>query len=168
MNLQRARTLLRDYCRPVNYLQLIRELADEQKIPRSAIQTLIDSGEYGVGKYRGVWMIRKSKLYVPKIPKDKKGIAWSDLLAAVDAAQVFGNELNADVKETKWQSLLCPFHEEKNPSFRILLPDGGYHCQGCGESGGNVIAFIMALHHHSFPDAIRYLATNYTNLGDNT
>jgi hypothetical protein len=164
MSIQAARNLLREFCKPVNYFSLILELAAEKNIPDDGIWYLIESGEYGVGKYNDHWMIRRSKLYIPKIPKNKLGIDKDVLIAAVDAAQVFATELGVTVKDRKWQSLLCPFHEEQNPSFRILLPDGGYICRGCEERGGNVINFVQALHHLSFPIAIEYLARNYTTI----
>jgi DNA primase len=92
------------------------------------------------------------------------GIDRNELLAAIDTAQVFSNELNQPIKDLKWQSLLCPFHEDSEPSFRILLPDGGFNCLGCGESGGSVIDLTMKLHNLDFPTAINYLATNYTTI----
>ena len=125
---------------------------------------MIDSGEYGIGECNGIWMIRKSMLFMPKVDQKKIGIDRNDLLAAIDSATVFSNELNQPVKELKWQSLPCPFHEDDHPSFRVLLPDGGYHCLGCGERGGTVIDLVMQLHCLDFPQAIQYLATNYTTM----
>ena len=165
MSIQSARELLRTYCKPVNHLELMEALADERGIPLSDLQALIDSGEYGIGECNGTWMIRKSKLFTPKIDSKKIGIDKHELLAAIDTAQVFSNELNQTVKELKWQSLLCPFHEDSHPSFRILLPDGGFECKGCGERGGSAIDLTMKLHNLDFPQAITYLATNYTTFG---
>ncbi len=52
---------------------------------------------------------------------------------------------------------LCPFHDEKTPSF-IVNPDRQtYHCFGCGE-GGNVISFVMKTENLDFPDAVKVLA----------
>ena len=162
MNL--ARELLKDYCKPVNHLDLIKDLAKEKGIHESAIQALIDSGEYGIGEYNGIWMIRKSKLFTPKIAPHKKKLDKHDLLNALNTADVFSHELDQPVKDMKWQSVKCPFHKDSHPSLRILLPDGGFECKGCGERGGSAIDLVMQLHHLSFPDSIDYLANRYTSL----
>ena len=52
---------------------------------------------------------------------------------------------------------LCPFHDEKSPSFTIDANKGFYHCFGCGLHG-DAIAFIMAYDHLDFIDAVEYLA----------
>ncbi|MDZ5076346.1 DNA primase [Nesterenkonia sp. HG001] len=55
-----------------------------------------------------------------------------------------------------WKGL-CPFHDERTPSFHIRPHVGTYHCFGCGESG-DVIAFLMALEHTSFQETVERLA----------
>src|SRR5271166_3167478 len=55
---------------------------------------------------------------------------------------------------------LCPFHNEKTPSFSVNAERGFYHCFGCG-AGGTVFNFIMKVEGLSFPEAIRSLATRY-------
>ncbi len=52
---------------------------------------------------------------------------------------------------------LCPFHDERSPSFHVRPAVGRYHCFGCGE-GGDVIDFIMKLDGMSFVEAVEYLA----------
>ncbi|MGY1616703.1 DNA primase [Geodermatophilus sp. SYSU D00691] len=52
---------------------------------------------------------------------------------------------------------LCPFHDEKSPSFHVTPARGLYHCFGCGE-GGDVIAFIQKIDHLSFSEAVEHLA----------
>ncbi|MBQ6372052.1 MAG: DNA primase [Oscillospiraceae bacterium] len=52
---------------------------------------------------------------------------------------------------------LCPFHNEKTPSFSVSRSKQIYHCFGCGKGGG-VINFIMEIEHVSFPDAVEILA----------
>ncbi|WP_018155105.1 DNA primase [Demetria terragena] len=52
---------------------------------------------------------------------------------------------------------LCPFHDEKSPSFNIRPAVGAYHCFGCGE-GGDVIEFVMKVEHLSFSEAVERLA----------
>lgn len=52
---------------------------------------------------------------------------------------------------------LCPFHDERTPSFHVRPPVGHWHCFGCGE-GGDVISFVQQFHHMSFPEAVQWLA----------
>ena len=52
---------------------------------------------------------------------------------------------------------LCPFHDEKTPSFTLRTAVGTYHCFGCGV-GGDVIDFIMEIDHLTFSEAIERLA----------
>ncbi len=52
---------------------------------------------------------------------------------------------------------LCPFHEEKTPSFQVTPVRGLYHCFGCGE-GGDVFTFVERLEHLSFAEAVESLA----------
>lgn len=52
---------------------------------------------------------------------------------------------------------LCPFHDEKSPSFNVNPTRGFYHCFGCGE-GGDVIAFVQKIENLSFVEAIERLA----------
>jgi DNA primase len=55
---------------------------------------------------------------------------------------------------------LCPFHDEKTPSFAVSPTKGIYKCFGCGAAGGSV-NFVMELEQLSFPEAIRFLADKY-------
>jgi DNA primase len=52
---------------------------------------------------------------------------------------------------------LCPFHDEKSPSFHVRPNHGHFHCFGCGE-GGDVYAFIQKIEHASFVEAVETLA----------
>ncbi|MFC7458073.1 DNA primase [Brachybacterium sp. GCM10030267] len=55
---------------------------------------------------------------------------------------------------------LCPFHDEKTPSFNIRPQLGQWHCFGCGE-GGDVISFVQKINHLSFVEAVELLAGRY-------
>lgn len=57
----------------------------------------------------------------------------------------------------KQRMALCPFHQEKTPSFSVSDEKGLYHCFGCGASG-NAITFLMEYRKMSFPEAIGELA----------
>jgi DNA primase len=52
---------------------------------------------------------------------------------------------------------LCPFHDEKSPSFHVTPSKGFFHCFGC-QQGGDVIAFIMKLEHLTFTETVERLA----------
>lgn len=52
---------------------------------------------------------------------------------------------------------LCPFHDEKSPSFHVTPSKGYFHCFGC-QSGGDVIAFVMKMDHLSFTETVERLA----------
>lgn len=52
---------------------------------------------------------------------------------------------------------LCPFHDERSPSFNVRPQAGFYHCFGCGESG-DVYSFLRAMDHVSFTEAVERLA----------
>lgn len=55
---------------------------------------------------------------------------------------------------------LCPFHDEKTPSF-VVSPSKGYcHCFSCGK-GGNAVGFIMEYEQMTYPEALRWLAKKY-------
>ena len=52
---------------------------------------------------------------------------------------------------------LCPFHNEKSPSFSVSRQKQMYYCFGCG-AGGNVFTFLMEYENYSFLEALKYLA----------
>lgn len=55
---------------------------------------------------------------------------------------------------------LCPFHDERTPSFHVRPALGLWHCFGCSE-GGDVISFVQKLNHLPFTEAVEYLAQKY-------
>jgi DNA primase len=55
---------------------------------------------------------------------------------------------------------LCPFHDEKSPSFHVTPSKGFWYCFGCGE-GGDVIGFLQRLEHLSFSEVVEKLANKY-------
>ena len=52
---------------------------------------------------------------------------------------------------------LCPFHNEKTPSFSVSDTKQFFHCFGCGE-GGDALSFIMKVENLEFPEAVKFLA----------
>ena len=74
----------------------------------------------------------------------------------VDIVDLVGRHVTLKRAGRTWKGL-CPFHQEKTPSF-IVSPDRGtFHCFGCGE-GGNAFAFLMRHENLTFPEAARSLA----------
>ena len=55
---------------------------------------------------------------------------------------------------------LCPFHNEKTPSFTVSPAKGIFKCFGCGKAG-NPVKFIMEHEHYSYPEALKFLAKKY-------
>ena len=49
---------------------------------------------------------------------------------------------------------LCPFHDEKTPSFTVSPTKGIYKCFGCGR-GGNSVNFVMDHEHYTYPEALK-------------
>lgn len=54
------------------------------------------------------------------------------------------------------RKIICPFHNERTPSFHIY-PDNSYYCFGCGVNGQNAIDFCMEFENTSFEVAVKFL-----------
>lgn len=83
-----------------------------------------------------------------------------DLIEEVRAANDVVDVISSYVRLTKKGSSyfgLCPFHNEKSPSFSVSPGKQMYYCFGCGE-GGNAISFIMKYENYTFQEAVKYLA----------
>ncbi|MBW2393866.1 MAG: DNA primase [Deltaproteobacteria bacterium] len=74
----------------------------------------------------------------------------------VDIVDVVGRVVSLKKAGRNFKGL-CPFHEEKTPSFNVSPDRGSYHCFGCGE-GGNAFGFLMKHEGLAFPEAVRSLA----------
>ena len=79
-----------------------------------------------------------------------------DLLGRTDVVEVVGSRLKLK-KTGKNHSALCPFHNEKSPSFSVSPEKQFYYCFGCG-AGGNAISFLMDFERLDFPQAVEELA----------
>ena len=79
-----------------------------------------------------------------------------ELLARNDISDVVSSYVQLSKKGGNLFGL-CPFHNEKTPSFSVSPDKQIYHCFGCGKGGG-VINFIMEIENLGYPDAIRFLA----------
>ena len=78
---------------------------------------------------------------------------------ATDLVEVVGDHVKLKKRGRKYEGL-CPFHEEKTPSFSIDPDKGLYYCFGCHQ-GGDAINFIMQLERLSFPEAVERLARQF-------
>jgi len=81
-----------------------------------------------------------------------------DLLARADIVDVIGAKVTLK-KTGKNYSGLCPFHQEKTPSFTVEPDKQFYYCFGCGK-GGNAIGFVMDFDNIDYPQAIESLASS--------
>ncbi|NUJ58182.1 DNA primase [Halomonas taeanensis] len=79
-----------------------------------------------------------------------------DLLARVDVVEVVGERVTLK-KNGRNHAGLCPFHQEKSPSFTVSQDKQFYHCFGCG-AHGNALRFLMEYDNLRFPEAVEQLA----------
>jgi DNA primase len=78
------------------------------------------------------------------------------IAAANDIVEVIGSYFPLKRAGTNFKAL-CPFHQEKTPSFTVSPQRQSFHCFGCGV-GGSVFRFVMDYEHVDFPSAVRKLA----------
>ena len=79
-----------------------------------------------------------------------------DLKAQTDIVQVIGEVVALKKTGATWKGL-CPFHQEKTPSFNVNRDKGFFKCFGCG-AGGDVVKFVELHDKLAFPEAVRALA----------
>ncbi len=79
-----------------------------------------------------------------------------ELIARADVVEVIGNRIKL-TKAGREYKAVCPFHDEKTPSFTVSPQKGFYHCFGCG-AHGTAIGFLMAYENLGFVDAVEALA----------
>ena len=79
-----------------------------------------------------------------------------EIRARVDLVELIGQHVRLQRAGRRYRGL-CPFHQEKTPSFTVDPERGLWHCFGCGE-GGDVFSFVMRAEGLSFPEAARRLA----------
>jgi DNA primase len=79
------------------------------------------------------------------------------IAAANDIVEVIGSYFPLKRAGANFKAL-CPFHQEKTPSFHVSPQRQTFHCFGCG-AGGSVFRFVMDYEHIDFPSAVRKLAT---------
>ncbi len=78
---------------------------------------------------------------------------------AVDVIEVVSDHVRLRKRGRTWEGL-CPFHDEKTPSFSVDPEKGLYFCFGC-RAGGDVFRFVMDRENLNFPEAVEMLARRY-------
>src|SRR5437899_11101875 len=75
-----------------------------------------------------------------------------------DIVRIVGEYVSLRKTGAQNYSGLCPFHNEKSPSFSVHATKQFYHCFGCGVSG-DVFSFVQKIENSTFPEAVRSVAT---------
>jgi DNA primase len=83
----------------------------------------------------------------------------AELRSAADIVAVIGDHTKLRKAGRSWKGL-CPFHNERTPSFTVDRDKGLYHCFGCGV-GGDVIHFVRQIDRLDFPEAVEALASRF-------
>src|SRR6187431_3768599 len=81
------------------------------------------------------------------------------ILGRIDIIDVVGGFVKLKKRGTNYLGL-CPFHNERTPSFTVSPSKEIYKCFGCGRSG-NTISFLMEHEKYTYAEALRWLATRY-------
>jgi len=89
-------------------------------------------------------------------PKAATNRVVEEIKSRLDLVDLIGEYIRLEKKGKNYTGL-CPFHQEKTPSFTVSPDKQLYHCFGCGE-GGDHFKFIMNLENFDFPEALRFLA----------
>jgi DNA primase len=90
-----------------------------------------------------------------RIPEEKV----QEIRERADIVQVVGERVSLKKAGVRYVGL-CPFHQEKTPSFSVHPGMGIFHCFGCGE-GGDVISFVMKFEDRPFVDVVKDLAQRF-------
>src|SRR5215472_12305361 len=81
------------------------------------------------------------------------------ILSRIDITEIIGGFVKLKKRGVNYLGL-CPFHNEKTPSFTVSPAKEIYKCFGCGRSG-NAISFLMEHEKYSYVEALKWLANKY-------
>ena len=99
---------------------------------------------------------------MPKIPQN----TIDRIRDQADIVDIISQEVKLKRKGVNYFGV-CPFHDEKTPSFSVSPSKQIYHCFGCG-NGGNVFTFLMEFQKLNFYEAVKSLADKYNVIIDTT
>ena len=80
-----------------------------------------------------------------------------EVRSRINIAEVIGDYVTLKSAGVGSMKGLCPFHDERSPSFHVRPQVGFYHCFGCGE-GGDVFTFLQKMDHTTFAESVERLA----------
>ena len=99
------------------------------------------------------------RMQLPMVDADLNPQVVAQVRDATDLVEVASDHVKLKKRGRKYEGL-CPFHEEKTPSFSIDPEKGLFYCFGC-HAGGDAIKFVMELERLSFPEAVERLARQF-------
>lgn len=108
----------------------------------------------------GSWLPREPRARGPRIGPVAGLIRRSDIdevRSRTNLADIVGEYVTLKSAGVGSMKGLCPFHDERSPSFHVRPQVGFYHCFGCGE-GGDVFTFLQKMDHVTFSEAVERLA----------
>ena len=103
--------------------------------------------------------LRQLSLFLFKLKRLISQESIQQIISRVDILDIVGTYVNLKKRGANYLGL-CPFHNEKSPSFTVSPTKEIYKCFGCGRSG-NSIGFLMDMEKYSYVEALRFLAQKY-------
>jgi DNA primase len=110
---------------------------------------------FDVGKGKKVCYMAHFNIFFTLISQN----SIQQILSRIDIIEIVGSFIKLKKRGTNYLGL-CPFHNEKSPSFTVSPTKEIYKCFGCGRSG-NTISFLMEHEKYSYVEALRWLAQRY-------
>ena len=136
---------------------------------RTLRRVFADSPHWGVLSKRAVmafesrYSLRLFEIIAVRVNHEHKTcetFALDELRARVGLSDVVGRKVALKRRSGAEYAGLCPFHNEKTPSFTVSGAKGIFKCFGCGKAG-NVVTFIQDHEKLTYPEAMRWLADYY-------
>lgn len=104
-------------------------------------------------------MLSKARFMLFLLPRMISQSTIQQILSRIDIVEIVGSFVKLKKRGANYLGL-CPFHNEKTPSFTVSPVKEIYKCFGCGKSG-NTISFLMDLEKYSYVEALKWLAAKY-------
>ena len=107
-----------------------------------------DTGRYGAA------LARRAGDTVMKATMNQRGFRRDYLPTSL---AYYEKALHISANHAGWQTVRCPFHDDKHASLSVNLEHGGFRCHACGAKGGDILAFHMRRHDLGFKAAAKEL-----------